>query len=84
VIRVIADWNRLIALLVLLCFFIVGVANGGMSPGFFMWAGMSFAFIWWPDEFAYISGVPAAALRVVAWGILLLPVIAGVIVATVN
>ena len=83
-IRVVADWNRLISLLVLLLFLIIGIVKGAMSPGFFSWAGMSFAFIWWPDEFAYMSGVPPTVLRFVAWIILLLPFIAAAVVAAVN
>jgi hypothetical protein len=45
---------------------------------------MSLAFIWWTDEFSGIVAVPSPILRFMAWMMLLLPAIVGVIVASVN
>jgi hypothetical protein len=83
-VKFLVDWNRLLALLVFSFFMVVGFANGGISPGYFAWAAMSLAFIWWTDEFSGIVAVPPPILRFLAWVMLLLPVIAGVIVASVN
>lgn len=83
-IRIVADWNRLLSLVVFSVWLVIAIQSRSIGVGFFSWALMSLSFIWWSDEMAESLRVPRSILRVTSWTILLLPLIAGFISAVVN